>query len=210
LKNREVAATQTDQQLLAKAQNGDTAAFEALIVRYEKLIYTIAYRFFNNREDAWDISQEALLKIYRSLDKCRNGAGFKSWAATIVTNACIDESRRRKARQAESLDGFYEDEDGARELELPSDETTPDEALVRKESGEEIKAALRALTEEHRALIILRDIYGFSYAEIAEQRGLRLGTVKSGISRARDSLKKLLSPNSEQKKQKSVIHNNDS
>jgi len=180
--------------LLKQASSGDIAAFETLIQQYEKLIYNIAWRIMGNAEDAKDIAQEAIIKIYRNLASCKSLAQFKAWAAKITHNACMDELRRRKGKTAESYDAMIEDgrEDTSRGGILPPDPNDPEAALLRKELGGLINDGLSRLSDEHRALLVLRDVQGLTYEEIAEITNLPLGTVKSRISRGRSRLKEIL------------------
>lgn len=178
-----------EQLLLAK--QGNATAFEVLIRHFERLIYSIAYRMMNNREDARDLAQEALIKVYRSMDKCEDINGFKNWVCRITTNVCIDEIRKRKNKQAVSIDAHGENEASILDARA-SDEKTPEEVVLDGERAAKIKAAINSLSETHRALIILREIKGLSYEEVADALDMNLGTVKSGIARARLRLRELL------------------
>jgi len=184
--------------LLQKAAGGDIAAFETLIVQYEKLIYNIAWRIMGNAEDAKDIAQEAILKIYRNLATCKSIDLFKAWAAKITHNTCLDELRRRKGKQAESYDAMLEEGREAFDADIrrgdlrSPDDGDPESALMRKEMQGIIGDGLNQLSDEHRALLVLRDVQGLSYEEIAEITNLPLGTIKSRISRGRSNLKRIL------------------
>jgi RNA polymerase sigma-70 factor (ECF subfamily) len=175
--------------LLSKAAGGDIAAFETLILQYEKLIYNIAWRIMGNAEDAKDIAQEAILKIYRNLAACKSADLFKAWACKITHNTCMDELRRRKGKAAESYDAMLEEGRGG---DLWTSDDTPEAALLRKEMSGIIGDGLNRLSHQHRALLVLRDVQGFSYEEIAEITNMPLGTVKSRISRGRGNLKQIL------------------
>ncbi len=178
--------------LLNKAASGNIKAFEELIIGYEKLIYNIAFRMFSNTEDAKDISQEVLIKVYKNIDKCKNIKYFKSWLCTVTNNACIDELRRRKGKEAISLDETLNNEEGAKVMQVASDEPTPLDVALNKEQSSEIQQALNKLSEDYKMLIILRDINGFTYNELAEITKSNLGTVKSRLSRARIALREIL------------------
>ncbi|MCL2573776.1 MAG: sigma-70 family RNA polymerase sigma factor [Defluviitaleaceae bacterium] len=181
--------------LLRQAVNGDMAAFESLIIQYEKLIYNIAWRIMGNAEDTKDMAQEAILKIYRNLATCKSIDLFKAWSARITHNTCMDELRRRKGRAAESYDAMFDDghdiDARSGDLRSPSDDD-PETALLRKEMANMISEGLNKLSDEHRALLVLRDMQGLTYEEIAEITSLPLGTVKSRISRGRSNLKQIL------------------
>ena len=178
-----------ERDLIRKAKQGDMLAFEELILKHEKIVYNLALRMMNHSEDAMDISQEVFLKAYRSLSNFDERSAFSTWLYRITHNTCIDEIRKRKGKQTYSLEEDLESEDGSMQRQVADDEDTPEESLMRKEQKSEILRALDTLSEEHKAAIILRDVKGMSYEEIAEILELTLGTVKSRINRARNQLK---------------------
>ena len=166
--------------LLARAKKDDREAFGQIIVPYEKLIYNIAYKYMGNTEDAKDIAQDALLKIYLNIKTCRSMETFKAWSARITVNTALDALRKRGAKSTDVLDGY----------QLHAAETDmPEHMAVRNEEIRSIKAAINSLSEEHRMLVVLRDLEGFSYEELAQAAGIALGTVKSRLSRARLALR---------------------
>ena len=178
-----------EKDLIRKAKQGDMLAFEELILKHEKIVYNLALRMMNHSEDAMDISQEVFLKAYRSLSNFDERSAFSTWIYRITHNTCIDEIRKRKGKQTYSLEEDLESEDGSMQRQVADDGDTPEESLMRKEQKSEILRALDTLSEEHKAAIILRDVKGLSYEEIAEILELSLGTVKSRINRARNQLK---------------------
>ena len=178
--------------LLKRAAKGDIASFEGIIIEYEKLIYNLAYRLMNNKEDARDICQEVYIKIFRNLDKCAGIEYMKSWVCTITRNACMDELRRRKGKASDSYDEMLEINEGKARAELADRAGGPEDEALKRELSSEIGDAINRLSNEHKELIVLRDIQGMSYEEIAEITHSPLGTVKSRLSRARNNLKKLL------------------
>lgn len=180
---------QREQEWIARAKAGDMQAFEALILQHEKIVYNVALRMMNHSEDARDISQEVFLKAYKSIGQFDERAMFSTWLYRITTNTCIDELRRRKGKQSYSLEEELESEEGSMQRQIADEGETPEESLLRAERADELKKALAQLTEEHRLAVILRDIRGLSYEEIAEIMNLPMGTVKSRISRARNQLK---------------------
>ncbi len=184
-------------ELFEKAVSGDVSSFEKFIINYEKLIYNIAYRIMGNQEDAMDMSQEAMLKIYRNISKCVDITHFKRWLYTVVNNCCLDELRKRKHRVHYSLDSAIETDDGSIERQFISPERTPEQLLVNKELSSDIKKAINDLSIVHKSVIVLRDINGLSYEELAEITGCNIGTVKSRLARARDRLKTILIQNAE-------------
>jgi len=187
-------------ELLQQAALGNLEAFEALIQSYERLIYNITYRALGNPEDARDASQEVCIKIYKNIGKCTSIKAFKSWVYTVANNTCIDEIRRRKNKTADSLDALVQTDDGTMEKQLRSDDLTPEENLLLKEKREILQEAILQLSPEHRVLIVLRDIQGLSYDELADTTNTSLGTVKSRLSRARIQLRKILIEIKEQNK----------
>ncbi len=189
--------------LLIKATEGDMGAFEQLILGYEKFVYAIAYRMLPNSEDAKDISQEVLIKIYKNLHEFSNITYFKSWVARITTNTCIDELRKRRRKEAVSLDETKDGEEGLKIIQIPSKESTPEESAIESEKQKELVSAIHKLSHDYKTLIVLRDIQGMSYNEIAEVTNSNLGTVKSRLSRARRRLKQLYEK--EQNSQNNVI-----
>jgi len=178
-----------ERELIHRAKQGDMLAFEELILQHEKIVYNLALRMMNHSEDAKDISQEVFLKAYRSLSNFDERSAFSTWLYRITHNTCIDEMRRRKGKQSYSLEEELENEEGSMQRQIADEGDTPEESLLREEQKSEILQALDTLTEEHKMAIILRDVKGLSYEEIAEIQELSLGTVKSRISRARNQLK---------------------
>jgi RNA polymerase sigma-70 factor (ECF subfamily) len=178
--------------LLRLAAKGDMKAFEALIIQYEKFIYNIALRIMGNAEDAKDISQEVIIKIYRNLSACGHIEHLRAWMARIAHNTCMDELRRRKGKTAESYDAMVVLGDDTAEKQIVDPAAGPEALLLRKEMAGLIQEGLNLLSDEHRALVVLRDVQGLSYEEIAEAVDIPIGTVKSRISRGRKILKNIL------------------
>ena len=178
-----------EKDLIRKAKQGDMLAFEELILKHEKIVYNLALRMMNHSEDAQDIAQEVFLKAYRSLANFDERSAFSTWLYRITHNTCIDEMRKRKGKQTYSLEEELENEDGSMQRQVADAGATPEESLLRAEQKSEILQALDTLSEEHKAAVVLRDVKGLSYEEIAEILELSLGTVKSRINRARNQLK---------------------
>lgn len=177
--------------LIRLAQQGQVAAFEALVERHQARVYSLALRLTGNRDDAFDMAQEALLKAFLSLPAFRGQSSFSTWLHRITTNVCLDEMRRRGRRPLLAVE--REDEDAPpRAYADPS--PGPEAEALRREERRAIERAIAALPEEFRVPLVLRDLQGFSYEEIAELTGLPLGTVKSRIHRARLQLRDRLTP----------------
>lgn len=178
-----------NEELIGRAKNGDMSAFEQLILAHEKIVYNVALRTLNNIEDAKDISQEVFIKAFRSIEKFDGRSSFSTWIYRITMNTCIDEVRRRKGKSTVSFEEEMDAEEGSWKQQYADPGDTPEEKALRVEEQGEILTALNQISEEHKTVIILRDVQGLSYDEIAEITGLTLGTVKSRISRARIQLK---------------------
>ncbi len=172
-------------------------AFEQLVQAYQGKVFNIALSIMGNRADADDAAQEAFIKIYRSIGAFHFHAQFSTWLYRVATNVCLDCLRRRKRAGAASLDGGEDGEEAA-QLQVPDTGPTPEEAYGEKETVLLVRQAIGKLHAEHQKVIILRDINGLSYEEIAKIERCSVGTVKSRISRARNNLKKLLEKNREQ------------
>lgn len=178
-----------DGTVVKDAKRGDARAFEAIVAEFEKKVYNLSLRFSGNEQDALDITQEVFIKVYSALPAFREQSSFSTWIYRITSNACIDYSRKNSKNSALSLS--VDDEDHT-EHEIPDADYSPESVYDRKELREEIASAIVELPEMHRQILIMRDISGLSYAEIASILYLEEGTVKSRIARARESLRLLI------------------
>lgn len=177
--------------LVQRVQSGELDAFEDLVRAHEKTVYNLALRMTGNPQDAEDMAQEAFLKAYRSLPDFRGESKFSVWLYRIVSNVCLDHLRKQSRRTASSL--TREDEDGEeQQLEVPDESQSPERLLEQKLTREAVQRGLAELPEEQRQILLLREIRGMSYEEIAETLGLEAGTVKSRIFRARKKLSAFL------------------
>lgn len=177
-----------DDLLIEKIKQGDLDAFEQLVARYETKVYTIAYRYAGNHIDASDLAQEAFIRVYRSIGGFRGESSFLTWLYRVVTNVCKDEIRRRARENTVSMDEMIDQG----KQPVPDRKNGPLEEVINREWREEIQEVLNSLSYEHRTVIIMRDIQGYTYEEIAYFLECSLGTVKSRLSRARHTLKDLL------------------
>ncbi|MBQ6059484.1 MAG: sigma-70 family RNA polymerase sigma factor [Clostridia bacterium] len=180
----------SDADIVQAVLEGEIDAFEVLVQRYQKKVYNTVLRLAGHAAEAEDLSQEVFLKLYRGLSSFRGESSFSTYLYRIAANTAID-ALRRASPQAISLSA--EDEEGEPyELALSDGEPLPLELLEREERTAAIREAIDALPPHHRAVIVLREIEGMSYQEIARVLSVEEGTVKSRINRARAGLRELL------------------
>jgi len=180
-----------EQALIKAAVGGDIDSFNTLVLNYQSQVYNFAYRIMGEPDSAADATQEAFISAYRGLHGYRGGS-FRSWLLRIVTNACYDELRRRKRRPVTSLEALHV-EDPTPDAELPAQhQEGPEGYTARQELNQAIQLGLAELPEDQRVTLILSDIQGMSYEEIAEITLTNLGTIKSRLSRARAKLRDYL------------------
>lgn len=183
----------SDHALIEATKSGDETAFAEIMDRYRNPITNYLYRFLNDYEEAVDLAQETFVRVYFAIDRYHTQFAFSTYIYRIATNLAISEIRRRKRRKLLSLTGLFQGEDAADlEYQPPDKKPLPDAEMIDDERDRTIAAAIATLPEKYRVPIILRDIEGRSYEEVAEIMGLGLGTTKSRISRARGLLKEKL------------------
>ena len=173
--------------IVRKVLGGDANAFETLVLEYEKNVYNIALRMTGNSEDAADMTQEAFIKAYNSLQSFRGDSKFSVWLYGIVSNVCLDFLRSKNRRPTVSLS--VEDDDGEdAQLDVADESQSPELLLDRKLTRDSVRRGLDSLPPDYRQILLLREIQGLSYDEIAQALSLEVGTVKSRIFRARKRL----------------------
>lgn len=177
--------------LVEAARRGDLESFNALVRLYEGRVYNLCYRMLGDAESAADAAQDTFLSAYRNLRSFRGGS-YRSWLLRIATNTCYDALRSRKRRPSVSLEAASDSEDDSSPLQVPDAGESPDDFALRRELAGAIQHGLASLPEDQRAVLILSDIEGLSYEEIAQVTGANLGTVKSRLSRGRGRLRELL------------------
>jgi RNA polymerase sigma-70 factor (ECF subfamily) len=182
MKGRAVANPTDEQGLLRRARTGDKAAFERLIAPHLDRFYAIAYQLMGNRDDASDVVQEAMIKAYRSLATYRSEAGFATWTARIVRNCALDELKRAVRKHEE-----------ATEILPEAMGPSLDQPTEARELQAIMTEAIETLSDKLRDPLVLYDIEGYSYDEIASLLEINLGTVKSRLNRARETLRQRLS-----------------
>ncbi len=181
----------TDEQALIRdAQRGSLDAFNELVLRYQNQAYNVAYRIMGDGDSAADAAQEAFISAFRAISGYRGGS-FRAWLMRIVTNACYDELRRRKRRPTSSLDALYVT-DAAPGETLVNGAESPEAYAQRQDLNRVLHDGLQTLPPEQRVVLVLSDVQGYDYREIAEVTGVSLGTVKSRLSRARAKMRDFL------------------
>ena len=176
--------------LVDRARGGDLPAFNSLVLRYQNTAYSLALRFLGAREPAEDATQEAFIRAHRAIDSFRGG-NFRSWLLTIVANAARDELRRRKRRPQLSLDEARDDEERA-SLDPIDPGPSPEQQALTGELRATLERSLARLPDDWRMVVVLSDVQGLAYDEIATTLDVPVGTVKSRLSRARARLRDIL------------------
>lgn len=177
-------------------QVGSQEAFETLVRLYQAPIYNLAYRILGDSAEASEATQEAFVRIYKGIGRFRGECGLKTWIYKIAVSASLNRRRwwkRWKEHVPISLDNPLPSYgDGPRLLEVPDRRPDPEAACASGETGQAVQRALDALPAEYRAVVVLRDIEGLAYDEIAETLAISMGTVKSRLWRARSQLRQRL------------------
>lgn len=166
--------------------------YEALIARHHTQLYRVAYRMTGSADDAEDLLQEALIEAYRDFHKFRPGTRFDRWVLRIMTHTYIDSQRKRRVNAVWSLDSPPEGMDA--EYLLADGSGDPAQVMEQEGLEEPVQRALDALSSEHRAVVVLSDVEGLSYDEIAAALGVPVGTVRSRLHRARERMRQMLAP----------------
>src|SRR5947207_3003056 len=177
----------SDTELIERCLQKDNAAWEAIVARYKRKVFHIAYKFTGRHDDAEDLTQEIFLKVFRSLEKFNRDADFSTWLSSVARNFCIDHyraSKREKEVLVEDLVAF--------DLAPASAVSSPHRQLEDRDRRSFLRRGLDALPDKLREAVILRDLQGLSYQEMADRLHLPEGTVKSRINRGREELSRLL------------------
>jgi RNA polymerase sigma-70 factor, ECF subfamily len=184
-----------DTTLVLRAQANDRAAFNEIVLRYKGKVYNYISRMVHSVLDAEDLTQETFVRAYLSIRSFQSRASLNTWLFRIATNLCIDYSRKQKTHiQPASLSQEVEDDGVETQREIPDLAFDPQRLLLNKELGHQMDFALRELPEKLRTVVLLYDIEGLSYEDIAAVLACPLGTVKSRLYNARAALREKLSP----------------
>jgi RNA polymerase sigma-70 factor (ECF subfamily) len=188
--------SRSDAVLITAVRAGDMRAFRELVERYQRRVYAVAMRYCRNGDDAMDRTQEAFVKAYQNLDRFQGTSGLYTWLYRITTNVCLDFLRREK-RHSGHADYDDQRDQISGEASMPTmgsgPGAAPDRAYENLELGEKMKGALETLSPAHRSILILREVDGLSYDEIAEELDIPRGTVMSRLHHARGKMKEVLS-----------------
>jgi len=193
----EDASGQQDLELIRRFRQGEQAAFELLVIRHQRRVYNLAFRVTGLPEEAQELAQEIFIKVYEKLDSFRGDAAFTTWLHQVAINHAKNRLKylsRRQYFRSESVDQTVQGEDGDMTRQYESEAPTPEEELGSAQIQKEVQDKLAQLPEEQRIVVVLRDIEGLDYEEIAQITGLAVGTVKSRIHRGRLELKRKLAP----------------
>jgi RNA polymerase sigma-70 factor (ECF subfamily) len=190
--NPEDKAEASDQELLERCRAGDDTAFDDLVLRHQQRAFNVAFQLLRDHEDATEVAQDAFVRIYRSVDGFRGECEFTTWLHQIVVNLARNKHRwwKRRGRQASvSLDSSVETVDGEVPMQIAGNTDPPDVQTVKAEFIELLSRRMNELPHKFREVLVLRNVENLSYEEIAEVLKCSVGTVKSRIARARETLR---------------------
>ena len=180
-------ASPSDGELIERCLRQENAAWDEILARYRRKVFHIAYKFTGKHDEAEDLSQEIFLKVFRSLDKFHRDADFSTWLSSVARNYCIDRYRASKREKEVLVDDLL-----AFDQATASAGSNPQRSLEDRDRSSFLRRGLDRLPEKLREAVVLRDLQGLSYQEMAERLGLPEGTVKSRINRGREELARLL------------------
>ncbi len=186
-----------DELLVKQCQKGHYDAFEELIHKYQQKVYSLCYRYAGNYDDANDLAQEAFIRVYHSINKFHFKSTFSTWLFRVTSNVCLDEMRKKKKTSSVSLDSPMETDEGEMYFHLPDQKFNPEIMAERKDVQQIVHNAIQELPTDQKMTLLLREIQGFTYDEIAEVLEVSSGTVKSRLSRSRYNLKEILAQKTE-------------
>lgn len=179
-----------DLALVTRAKAGDKQAFRALVVRHQRRVYAVALGIVKDPDHAWDISQEAFVRVHEHLQDFKGDSAFTTWLFRITTHLAIDSVRRERPSQRNEVDDVREADlaEGGEGILATALGNDPRENLLRRELAGKMEAALATLPEKHRTILVLREVEGLSYEELAERLEIHKGTVMSRLFHARKKM----------------------
>ena len=183
----------TDQELAARARDGDQDAFEQLVRDNEKRIYTLALRMTGSREDALDLAQDAFFQAWKALPTFQGESSFATWLYRLATNLCLDHLRAQKRRTQSMGPALSLDDEENGPVQVADQQLQPQEAVERSERRRALERGLASLPDHHRQVLIMRELSGLSYQEIAQRLGVPVSTCGTWLSRARKHCRAYLS-----------------
>lgn len=183
--------------LIERSQTGDQGAYNQLIRKYEDRAYKYAYRLTRSSDEAADIVADSFVRVFNALPNFRGQSSFSTWLYRIVTNCFLDNRKKEKRHQHQSLQSAVKVEDGEVQRQVEDDRVGPEELAVKSAREDAVEGALESLPEFQKAMLVMFHIEGMSYEEMAEALDMPIGTVKSRLNRARVALRDQLSPHME-------------
>lgn len=183
-----------DLALVTSAKGGDAAAFRTLVVRYQRKVYAVALGIVKDPDLAWDVAQEAFVRVHQHLGDFKGDSAFSTWLFRIATHLAIDSVRRERTSARDDLEEADEAAlaDGSEGILATALGTNPQESALRRELADKMSEALSQLPEKHRTILVLREVEGLSYEELAERLQIHKGTVMSRLFHARRKMQALL------------------
>jgi RNA polymerase sigma-70 factor (ECF subfamily) len=192
-----MSSAQDDLVLIERTKQGDRAAFDDLIYKYERRAYQYAYRLTSNSEEASDVVSDAFVRVYNALQNFKGQSAFTTWLFRIITNCYLDARKKERSRPTVSLDNAMQSSEGDFERQVEDEGPGPADELEKSERERLVQAALFKIPEYQRAMLVMYHVENLSYEEIAEALDLPIGTVKSRLNRARLSLREQLTKDKE-------------
>jgi RNA polymerase sigma-70 factor, ECF subfamily len=183
---------QIEKRIIERCKEGDLAAFNELVLRYEKQVYNLAFRLTGSYDDANDVASDTFVRIFNSIGKFRGDSAFSTWLYRIATNVYLDTRKRRSAHPNLSLEEYLEMEEGSMDRQIEDRGPGPQNKVEERERHERLMIAINKLPDFQRVIIALYHIQELPYEEIAEILNMPLGTVKSRLNRARRALREIL------------------
>ena len=187
----------SEKQLIERAKKGDADAFNDLMGRYSRTIFNIGLQMLRDRDDASDMTQETMLKVYRALPRFRGDSSFSTWVYRIMVNTCRDFLRSASRRREVPFSDFSDEEDGP-VFDVADDSVQPERLYIEGEDEQYLLSLIQGLKPAYRLAVSMRELGGLSYQEIADAGNVSIGTVKSRLNRARAAMREQVLRDAEQ------------